>query len=644
MNQAFLHRYIASTQSDSNENPDFDKLFELRLATNLTLIKELFFLLYPEKNHSESFEKLLSELPSLFEERPESLKFQDNERLKNGNWYQSSQLAGMQLYVDHFSKDLKGLTNKLGYFEKLGVNFLHLMPITPRPKGENDGGYAVNSYHEVDKRYGTKKDLLKLTEQMRSKDMILMLDFVANHTSNEFPWAIKAMSGDAKYQSYYHVYPDRTIPDAFEKTLPEIFPITSPGNFTYDPKMKKWVMTVFNDYQWDLNYSNPEVFIGMLKNLVQLVNLGVDVIRLDALAFMWKKLGTTSQNLPEAHALISLFRLCLQVIAPGAIFLAEAIVAPKEIIKYFGTQNTKGNECEVAYNATLMALLWDAIATKKTILLYKNLQNLPSKPDEATWINYIRCHDDIGLGFEDHYIDEIGWDAKSHRRFLLDYYCQNIEWSPARGAVFMYNPKTGDGRITGSCASLLGLEKALEEDNRESIDMAVAKIIMMHAIILSYGGIPLIYAGDEIGALNDYSYLQDVDKKEDSRWVNRPQQDWEAIDNLKDSKAYPSRIFFALQKLIRIRKQQPSFADNNNTVFYNVHNPHIFGYERTASQGEGVLIICNFSESEQEVDALMLGGYGAKDKPKNLITGKRVKFPKGKLTVKPYQILWLQKT
>ncbi|QCX02074.1 alpha amylase [Aggregatimonas sangjinii] len=644
MNQAFLHRYIASTHSDSKENPDFDKLFELRLATNLTLIKELFFSLYPEKNHSESFEELLSVLPSLFKERPAPLKRQDNERLHIGNWYQSSQLAGMQLYVDHFNKDLKGLTNKLEYFEKLGVNFLHLMPITPRPKGENDGGYAVNSYHEVDKRYGTKKDLLTLTEQMRSKDMILMLDFVANHTSNEFPWAKKAMGGDAKYQNYYHVYSDRTIPDAFEKTLPEIFPITSPGNFTYDPKMKKWVMTVFNDYQWDLNYSNPEVFIEMLKNLVQLVNLGVDVIRLDALAFMWKKLGTTSQNLPEAHALISLFRLCLQVIAPGAIFLAEAIVAPKEIIKYFGTGNTKGNECEVAYNATLMALLWDAIATKKTILLYKNLQNLPAKPDEATWINYIRCHDDIGLGFEDHYIDEVGWDAKSHRRFLLDYYCQNIEWSPARGAVFMYNPKTGDGRITGSCASLLGLEKALEEKDRESIETAVAKIIMMHAIILSYGGIPLIYAGDEIGALNDYSYLQDVDKKEDSRWVNRPQQDWEAIDNLKDSKAYPSRIFFALQKLIRIRKQQTSFADNNNTVFYNIHNPHIFGYERTASQGEGVLIICNFSESIQEVDALMLGPYGAKNKPKNLITGRTVTFSKEKLTLKPYQILWLQNT
>ena len=546
MNQAFLHRTVASDNPHSQESNDLDKVFELRLSTNLRLIKDLFFSLYPEDEHSKSFKKLLSVLPALFNDRSEALKLQDIDRVNQVNWYQSEQLAGMQLYVDHFSKDLKDLTNKLGYFEKLGINFLHLMPITPRPKGENDGGYAVNSYHKVDKRYGTKKDLLNLTEKMRDSNMFLMLDFVANHTSNEFPWAKKAIDGNPKYQRFYHIYPDRAIPDAFEKTLPEIFPISSPGNFTYNEKMGKWVMTVFNDYQWDLNYSNPEVFIEMLKNLVQLANLGVDVIRLDALAFLWKKLGTSSQNLPEAHNLISLFRLCLQIIAPGVIFLAEAIVAPKEIIKYFGAGRTKGNECEVAYNATLMALLWDAIATKKTVLLYKNLEDLPIKPMEATWINYVRCHDDIGLGFEDHHIYAIGWDAKSHRKFLLDYYCQNIEWSPAVGVVFMFDPKTGDGRITGSCASLLGLEKALEKNEKESIQLAVAKIIMIHGIILSYGGIPLIYAGDEIGTLNDYSYLEDKDKKEDSRWINRPRQDWKTIASLDDKASHQSKIFFGI--------------------------------------------------------------------------------------------------
>ena len=642
MNQAALHQLFTS-KYPSHKASNLDKLFEIRVATNLTLIKDLFFTLYPKENSLASFEKLLEKLPKLFKSRPNQLKIQDLRRLNQGDWYKSTQLNGMQLYVDHFSKDLKGLEEKIGYFEKLGVTFLHLMPITPRPKGANDGGYAVNSYHEVDPRYGTEDDLLELTHEMRKKNMFLMLDFVANHTSNEYIWAQKAKEGEVQFQDYYYTFPDRQIPDIFERSLPEVFPMTSPGNFTYDPQMQKWVMTVFNQYQWDLNYSNPEVFIEMLGNLIKLVNLGVDVVRLDALAFMWKKMGTQSQNLPEAHALISLFRLCLQTIAPGVVFLAEAIVAPNEIINYFGSGNMKGNECEIAYNATLMALLWDAIATKKTILLYKNLYQLPKKPIEATWINYIRCHDDIGLGFEDSHIKEIGWDAKKHRKFLLDYYSGSIDWSPAKGGIFMYNPKTDDGRITGSSASLLGLEKALFLKNRAKTKEAISKIIMMHGIILSFGGIPLIYAGDEIGTLNDYSYLSDLNKKEDGRWVNRPQQEWKVVAELDQKKSYHSEIFFALKHLIHLRKKNPILADHNNFLLCDSENPHIFMYERTSEKKEGILIVCNFDESPQTIKKFELGKYTEKNKPKDLISGRPLKFDQHTLKLKPYELLWLKK-
>ncbi len=642
MNQAELHR-LHTFKEYPEESSNLKRLFELRLATNLTLIKDLFFSLYPEEHNRASFEKLLTALPKLHESRPSSLKRQDVNRLYKGDWYKSAELTGMQLYVDHFSEDLKGLETKIEYFEKLGVNFLHLMPITPRPNGENDGGYAVNSYHEVDSRYGTKTDLLHLTEKLREKNIFLMLDFVANHTSNEFSWAKKAKKGIVKYQDYYYTFDDRELPNAFEETLPEIFPVTSPGNFTYDLEMNKWVMTVFNQYQWDLNYSNPEVLIEMLGNLIKLVNLGVDVVRLDALAFMWKKLGTQSQNLPESHTLISLFRMCLQVIAPGVVFLAEAIVAPKEIIKYFGSDTLEGNECEIAYNATLMALLWDAIATKKTLLLYKNLKNLPIKPDAATWINYIRCHDDIGLGFDDRYINEIGWNAKEHRKFLLDYYSGTIEWSPSKGSIFMYNSKTGDGRITGSSASLLGLEKALAQKNKTKINEAVSKIIMLHGIILSYGGIPMIYAGDEIGTLNDYSYLDDVNKKEDSRWVNRPKQDWNIVDHLDDKKNHHSEIFFALKHLIQLRKENTVLADNNNLVLYNSENPHVLIFERTSENGQGLLVICNFHEVPQTIDSNELGPYCRNKSPKDIISGKTIKLVKESLQLKPFELLWLKK-
>lgn len=643
MNQTALHQLMISAHPHLIQDKDFDRLFELRLSGNLSLIKELYFSLYPEEDHTISFHKLLRSLPALFKDRPLPLRELDIQRLSKGNWYQSEKIVGMQLYVDHFNKDLRGLAEKIGYFEKLGINFLHLMPITPRPLGENDGGYAVNSYHEVEKRFGTKNDLLDLTEKLRDRGMFLMLDFVANHTSNEFSWAKKAMQGDEKYQGYYYTYPDRTVPDEFEKSLPEIFPMTAPGNFTYNAKMDKYVMTVFNQYQWDLNYSNPEVFLEMLANLIKLVNLGVDVVRLDALAFLWKKMATQSQNLPEAHALIALFRMCLQVISPGVVFLAEAIVAPKEIIKYFGTGQIKGNECEIAYNATLMALLWDAMATKKTILLYQNIRSLPKKPREATWINYIRCHDDIGLGFEDHHIHEIGWDAKEHRKFLLDYYCQRIPWSPAKGMMFMYNPKTGDGRITGSCASLLGLEKALEQNDRTHIAQAIDKIIMMYGIILSYGGIPLIYAGDEIGTLNDYSYLAEKDKKEDSRWVNRPDQDWEAIANLDKGKTYQSKIFFALQKLISIRKENPVFADGNNLILYDCDNPHVLVFERSSTTKGEILVLCNFHEVPQWVDRNNIGSFGKVAFTRDLISGNAITFARDALMLNPYQILWMVK-
>ncbi|AKA34861.1 amylosucrase [Flagellimonas lutaonensis] len=640
MNQAAIHRLI----SFGLDKKDPELLFDKRFTANLTLIKDLFFLLYDEATHKKHFERLLKLLPELFAQRPEELRLQDVERIEAGNWYQSEKMVGMQLYVDHFNKDLKGVANKLSYFKDLGINFLHLMPITTRPEGENDGGYAVNSYHEIDKRYGTKKDLLALTKTMRGENMYLMLDFVANHTSNEFSWAKKAREGSKKYQEYYYTFSDRTIPDEFEKNLPEIFPETAPGNFTYDPKMKKWVMTVFNPYQWDLNYTNPDVFLEMLTNLCKLVNMGVDIVRFDALAFLWKKLGTISQNLPEAHAVIALFKMCLQVVAPGTIFLAEAIVAPHEILKYFGEGPTKGNECEVAYNASLMALLWNSIATKKTNLLYKSLGNLPDKPRDCTWINYIRCHDDIGLGLDDRFIAELGWNPQGHRKFLLDYYCQCLEWSPAKGLLFMYNPKTGDGRITGSAASLLGLEKGLEENDPERIRTSIDKIIMLHGIVLSFGGMPLIYAGDEIATLNDYSFLGDDAKKDDSRWVNRPTQNWNTVGQLDNKDLPQSKVYHGIKNLISIRKRTAVLSDENNLELHHTGNQHILAFERNGNK-QGVLVVCNFDESPQVINGGWVAklGYLKEACYHDMVTNKKYEVNSGFIEVKPYQILWLKK-
>lgn len=453
------------------------------------------------------------------------------------------------------------------------------------------------------------------------------------------------MKGDKKYQSYYYTFEDYTIPSEYEKNLPEVFPETSPRNFTYIPEMERWVMTVFNSYQWDLNYTNPEVFLEMLTNLVKLSNMGVDVVRFDALAFLWKKLGTISQNLPEAHNLIALFRMCLQVVAPGVILLAEAIVAPMDIVKYFGEDQKKGNECEVAYNASLMALLWNSIATKKTTLLYKSLLHVPEKPKDCTWINYIRCHDDIGLGYENQLIQELGWNPQMHRKFLLDYYCQHLDWSPATGLMFMYNPKTGDGRITGSAASLLGLEKGLASKNEQLIDQSISKIIMLHGITLAFGGIPLIYAGDEIGTLNDYSFKNDVSKKDDSRWVNRPMQDWETISKLEDNELPQSKIFHTLQRLIQIRKNNPVFADNNDVTLCHAGNDHILVFEKRGNNTQGLMVLSNFDEHPQVIETSWIKklGYFTKGDPIDLVSENKVIVNSGLLELLPYQMMWLKR-
>ncbi len=644
MNQAAFHSYLASGVLKFPEKADPQQLFDLRFNSNITLIQHLFFELYPEEKHLKEFGKLQQLLSDLFDKRPDHLRLIDLQRMAEGNWYQDQRLVGMQLYVDRFNKDLKGLKAKLSYLEDLGINLIHLMPVTTRPEGENDGGYAVNSYTEVDPRYGTRADLIHLIKAMHKKQMHIMLDFVVNHTSDEFPWAKKAAAGNKKYQRYYYTYPDREIPDAFEKSLPEVFPESAPGNFTYNEEMKKWVMTVFNNYQWDLNYSNPEVFMEMLRNLVALANIGVDVVRFDALAFLWKKIGTISQNLPEAHMVISLFRLCLQVIAPGVILLAEAIVAPNNIIKYFGQGIFKGNECELAYNATLMALLWNSIATKKTLLLYKNLKDLPSKPPEGAWLNYIRCHDDIGLGFDDRYIYEVGWDATEHRKFLLDYYTQKLEWSPSFGQLFMYNPRTGDGRITGSAASLLGLEKGLKTKNEKFVDQAIDKIVMLHGIILSFGGIPMLYAGDEIGTLNDYSYLNEKDKRDDSRWLNRPIHDWEASKARYQQGSIPSRVFQQIKHLIDIRREHEVFADRNLPVLHEPNNNHVLVFERTDGKNSGILVLCNFHENDQVLDAgwITALGYIKNAMYSDLISGEKRKLNSGLFSIKPYEIFWLE--
>ncbi len=620
--------------------------FYTRLGANFYAIHSLFQHLY---GHREDFveqaQRLVETMAQRYIERDESLKQTDLEREKDHNWFLSQQWVGMALYPDGFVNDLEDFKDKVAYFQELGINMLHIMPMLQCPQGESDGGYAVSDFKQIDERLGTLEDLEELNRKLKKRDILLVLDVVVNHTSNEHEWAHKARAGEQKYEDYYYVFATREVPDMFEETMPEIFPETAPGNFTWDEQMQQWVMTVFNEFQWDLNYSNPAVFIEMLDIILYWSNQGADIIRLDAVAFLWKKIGSTCQNEREAHLLLQLFKDCCQVTAPGVLFIAEAIVAPVEIIKYFGEDAINAKECEIAYNATLMALLWDSIATKNAKLLYQGIKNLPDKLERATWLNYARCHDDIGLGFDDNDIVAVGYQPYQHRKFLLDYYAGVYEDSDARGSLFGYNPKTGDARISGSLASLVGLETAIELNHEEKINIAIKRILLLHSLILSFGGIPLLYYGDEIGTLNDRGYLDDPGKADDTRWMHRPKIDWNKAERRHQLGTVEYRIFYALKKMIAVRKEIGAFADFNNRRLIAVDNPHLLVFSRFYFQQHtgNVWVVVNFDARPQHLDLSVLGihGFHASLHLKDLYSGDTPALFNQQLVIPPYHFYWL---
>jgi len=619
--------------------------FYTRLGANFYSIHSLFQKLYGDReDFVEQAQKLVETMAMQYIKRPENLRRLDLAREKDYNWFLSQQLVGMALYCKGFAGNLKNLQGHLNYFQELGVNLIHVMPILPCPEGKSDGGYAVNDFREINPELGTLEDLGVLTAEMRKRDLMLVLDVVVNHTSDMHYWAQRARAGEKKYQDYYYTFETRNIPDMFEQSMPEIFPETSPGNFTWDEEMGRWVMTVFNDFQWDLNYSNPSVFIEMLNIILFWANQGADVLRLDAVAFLWKKIGSTCQNEREAHLLLQLFKDCCQVTAPGVVYIAEAIVAPVEMIKYFGEDAVIAKECEIAYNATFMVLLWDAVATKNTCLVNQGIKSLPVKLERATWLNYVRCHDDIGLGFDDRDIVRCNYEPARHRKFLVDYFTGKFDDSHARGLPFGQNKKTGDARISGSLASLVGLEHALETGDNKAIDDSIKMILLLHSMILSFGGIPLIYYGDEIGTVNNDSYRDDPLKAGDSRWVHRPWFDWQKAERRNSPGTVEYKIFTALKQMISIRKEITVFADFNNRELIEVENPHLFVFGRYHLQqpSEQVLVVANFSEHPQHLNLDDIGTWKAQyGTLVDLYCGESPDIFKNSLVIPGYSFYWL---
>lgn len=560
-------------------------------------------------------EDLISLMAQAWFDRPADLRELDHERENNPTWYQSNEMLGAVCYVDLYARDLEGLRARLPYFKDLGITYLHLMPLFLSPEGENDGGYAVSSYRHVSPAVGTMEQLSSLSREFRKNGISLVLDFVFNHTSNEHQWALKARQGQPFFEEFYYLFDDYTLPEAYQRTLREIFPEQRPGSFTYDEEMDRWIWTTFHSYQWDLNYSNPAVFNQMAREILFLANVGIEILRLDAVAFIWKVMGTNCENLPEAHMLIQAFNAVARITAPALIFKSEAIVHPDEVSKYISQ-----DECQISYNPLLMAMLWNTLATRDTRLLKTALAERFQLPDGCSWVNYVRSHDDIGWTFADEDAHKLNINAYDHRQFLNNFFTGRFPGSFARGLPFQENPRTGDMRVSGTCASLAGLEKALMEQSPHEIELAIRRICLVHAVILTIGGIPLIYLGDEIGQLNDYSFRNDPDKASDSRWVHRPNFDWEQMQALKDPESPASRIFSNLTNLINLRRAHSVFARDQMQVM-DTRSDKILGFVRER-EGERCLVLMNFSEEKQLLPANLIRLYGLAYRYKNLLSGE----------------------
>ncbi len=618
--ETLLKRHSASLKTAAKSSwpalqPRLAQVLPELLGLYLQLYGDLFDCYY-------QLEQLLKLLAKSAAQRPEYLQAED---AAPQHWHKSNQALGSACYVDLFAGDFEGLKQRIPYLQQTGINYLHLMPLFKAPEPNSDGGYAVSDYRSTMPTLGTMAQLSSLMQELHQQGIRPVLDFVFNHTSDEHRWAEKAKAGDPAYRDYYFFLTEAER-DRYAPTLREIFPEIRRGCFTQDKASGLWVWTTFNSFQWDLNYANPAVFSAMAEEMLFLANQGAAVLRLDALAFVWKEAGTNCENLPKAHLLIKAFNAVARIAAPALQFKSEAIVHPDEVVKYIAP-----NECQLSYNPLLMALLWNSLATRKTRLLTESLQRRFAIDPHCSWVNYIRCHDDIGWTFDDNIAWQLGMNPDHHRQFLNHFYTGQFPGSFASGVPFQQNPVTGDCRVAGMLASLAGVDKAEAEQNQQHLDHALARIYLLNSIILSIGGLPLLYMGDELGLRNDYSYVNDPAKKDDSRWVNRVAVTESQLAEATQAKTLSGRIYQQLQHLVKTRASLPVLGDGATRIL-TTDNPHLFSFEREL-QGQRLRVVANFSEHPQY-------WHGENGQTfTDTLTGAQLSS--GAVPLAAYQVLWL---
>jgi len=571
----------------------WDEVFRRRFERHEEELRWLYMELY--RGDEAAYAYFTDMLFRMWRERGESLRALDLQREQEPDWYKGHDLTGMLMYVSSFAGTLRGVSEKLDYIQECGVNYLHLMPLLESPEGRSDGGYAVSDFRKVQPELGTMEDLAALAADCHERGIALCLDFVMNHTSEDHEWARRARAGEREYQERFFFFDDWAVPREYERTVPQVFPTTAPGNFTWCPEAGKVVMTTFYPYQWDLNYANPVVFNDMTENMLYLCNQGVDVIRLDAVPYIWKELGTNCRNLPQVHSLVRMMRMVCEIVCPGALLLGEVVMEPSKVAPYFGT--VEKPECHLLYNVTTMASTWHTVATKDVRLLQHQLRQVFALPREYSFLNYLRCHDDIGWGLDYAFLGDFGMGEVTHKKFLNDYLTGKWPGSPARGELYNDDPRLGDARLCGTTASLCGVESARYEQDAEKLKWAVRLDVMLHAYMFTISGIPVLYSGDEIAQENDYSYHSDPLKADDSRWLHRGDMNWQAAEKRGDPNTPEGQLFASIRRMEQLWRSYRVFDAAANTWLVNTGNNGVLGIGRYY-RGEKLVALFNFGEWE----------------------------------------------
>jgi len=596
--------------------------------------------LYPEHDVSALSLRLVERAIAAFRDRDPELRRLDQRRLLRPDWLQQPEMFGYACYTERFADNLPGIAKHLNHLGDLGVTYLHLMPLLRPREGDNDGGYAVQDFRSIRPDLGDVDDLRALTSTLRREGISLVLDLVLNHVAREHEWASRARAGEQHYRDYFHVYPDRVMPDAYERTLPEVFPDFAPGNFTWDDELQGWVWTTFNEWQWDVNWANPDVLVEYADIVLHLANLGVEVLRLDAIAFTWKRLGTSCQNQPEVHAVTQALRAVARIACPALAFKAEAIVGPRDLVQYLGLGDHAGRVSDLAYHNSLMVQVWSMLATQSTGLAKRALAALPPTPPSGTWVCYVRCHDDIGWAIDDGDAAAAGLDGYAHRRFLSDWYAGEHPGSWARGLVFQHNPLTGDKRISGTAASLTGLADADRRGEEHAVGLGLARMFLAHAVVAGWGGVPVVWSGDELGQPNDPHWAQEEGHEDDNRWAHRPRLDWDRASTRADLATTAGKVFQGLAHLAAVRRTLPQLHASATSRVALDSDDGLLVVVRTHPSGSMVCVY-NVTDRWQTVDTRHFTDAGI-EHPVDALGGHPVYGgADGRAALSPYAAWWV---